>query len=124
MSTINFFAPSQTLAPKNVCYWQWGLSAGLACADPGARTPIGASGNCLVFMPKVDLWSWQLRNGDINCFMYFVNLKGHSKAPWITPKHEGVFCVYEDSYVTVFIMRVTSLIKHNLERRKIAGLVQ
>ena len=28
----------------------WGRAEGLACADPGARTPIGASGN---FLKKV-----------------------------------------------------------------------
>ena len=27
-----------------------GRAEGLACADPGARTPIGASGNCFLFL--------------------------------------------------------------------------
>jgi hypothetical protein len=30
-----------------------GRAEGLACADPGARTPIGASGNCLFRVYKI-----------------------------------------------------------------------
>ena len=28
----------------------WGRAEGLACADPGARTPIGASGNLIIYV--------------------------------------------------------------------------
>ena len=41
-----------------------GGAEGLACADPGARTPIGASGNCdfftVLIISKVILF-WSLR---------------------------------------------------------------
>jgi hypothetical protein len=36
---------SQTLAQKNLLVSIGGWEEGLACADPGARTPTGASGN-------------------------------------------------------------------------------
>ena len=40
-----------------------GRAEGLACADPGARTPIGASGNLVGFF----FWIHSVRNLPGNC---------------------------------------------------------
>jgi hypothetical protein len=40
---------ADTCAEKFPLVSMGGRAEGLACADPGARTPIGASGNCLPF---------------------------------------------------------------------------
>ena len=41
---------AETCAEKFLLVSIGGRAEGLACADPGARTPIGASGNYLVFL--------------------------------------------------------------------------
>ena len=48
-----------------------GRAEGLACADPGARTPIGASGNLYIFLfnPKS---AWNCLKVDKKFFSYVV----------------------------------------------------
>ena len=54
---------ADTCAEKFLLVLMGGRAEGLACADPGARTPIGASGNMIVFSLQTDynlrsLTSW------------------------------------------------------------------
>ena len=42
--------PADMCAEKFPLVSMGGQAEGLACADPGARTPIGASGNCSYFL--------------------------------------------------------------------------
>ena len=41
---------AETCAEKNLLVPMWGSAEGPACADTGARTPIGASGIIWIFL--------------------------------------------------------------------------
>jgi hypothetical protein len=77
-----------------------GRAEGLACADPGARTPIGASGNFL-HLAFINYLKCSF-NLDHSSGSQFTNIS-YALRSYCTPINKTINCEYKSSIITQLI---------------------
>ena len=94
-----------------------GRAEGLACADPGARTPIGASGNCIFFSSVIHLTEEQILLSNILIEMFSISIASFILSnikfvdnPSIIFSIFPHFFFTEDIHVPTFILKLTHCI--------------